>query len=285
MERRAAGMKKSAELFQDICRCYIGKQIPLASAALSYYLTMTFFPLVICLYTLLGKNYERALAILAFLEEFLSRDTIETISSFLHYVADNHSNAMFYAGMLLMLSSASAAVRSMQITIGRMQGGRRYGGILAILFSILFSVVFLLATYFAILVMFSSRDLLEVLNKGIPFLDISRSWHWIKYLILFGLLFLIQWAIFTVSRGKHMRYRTFPGALLSTVGMVAMSMVFARFIAVSARYSLVYGSLASMILLMYWLYLSCQIIYVGAAFNISLRDKKDSKEETNENSG
>ena len=51
-----------------------------------------------------------------------------------------------------------------------------------------------------------------------------------------------------------------------------MSLIFSGFIAVSTRYSLVYGSLASVILLMYWIYLICRVIYIGAALNVSLRD-------------
>ena len=49
-----------------------------------------------------------------------------------------------------------------------------------------------------------------------------------------------------------------------------MTLVFSNFIGVSTRYPLVYGSLASVILLMFWLFLICQIIYLGAALNIVL---------------
>ena len=71
-----------------------------------------------------------------------------------------------------------------------------------------------------------------------------------------------------------LRKSLLPGAVLATVGVVLMSTLFSRLIASSARYSLVYGSLASLILLMLWLYLICQAIFVGAALNIALRDRK-----------
>ena len=64
-----------------------------------------------------------------------------------------------------------------------------------------------------------------------------------------------------------------PGAAFATAGIVVMSFIFSKLIASSARYSLVYGSLASVILLMFWLYLICQAIFVGAALNIALRDR------------
>ena len=42
---------------------------------------------------------------------------------------------------------------------------------------------------------------------------------------------------------------------------------------------MVYGSIASIILLMLWLYFSCQIIYIGAALNIAIRNEKLAGEE------
>ena len=61
-------------------------------------------------------------------------------------------------------------------------------------------------------------------------------------------------------------------------GTVAMGL---QFIAVSTRYPLVYGSLASIILLMFWLFLCCQIIYTGEALNEAIfreRQMRENKE-------
>ena len=265
-------MKKLIFVVSDLIRYYNDRQIPLASAALSYYLTMTFFPLVICLYTLLGRNYDWAMEILEFAESFLRTDTVQTIRSFLSYVAGNYSTLMFYAGLTVLLTSASAGVRSMMVTIGRMQEQQRYYGLASFLFSLLFAVEFIVAVYFGILVMFTSRDLLNLLNEKIPFLDISRGWLLLKYIILGALLFLILFGIYSVSRPKGSRLAVWPGAILATLEMVAISLVFSSFIYASARYSLVYGSMASVILLMYWMYLECQNIYLGAAFNLAISD-------------
>ena len=266
-------------LIKRIVHYYNVKQIPLASAALCYYMMMTVFPLIICLYTLLGQNYDQAIRILEFMEGLLSADTLDTVRSFLAYVANNHSMAMAIAGLTVMLTSASAAVRSMQVTIGRMQGGLRYSGITGFLFSMLYSVVFLAATWFAILVMFSSRKILKLIREWLPLamIDVNWvdvNWHEIKYLLLALIMFLLLWGIYRFARKKGIRYYTWPGAIFATFGIVAMSLIFSGFIAVSARYSLVYGSLASVILLMYWIYLICQVIYIGAALNVSLRDLK-----------
>ncbi len=265
-------MSNLFEVLKKLISAYYDKGIPRAAAALSYYMTMTLFPLIICLYSLLGKNYTRVLEALELLSQFISSDITHVLHSFLDHIASSSSNAILVAGLMVLLTSASAGVRSLQITIGEMQGGMRYQGLAGLLFSLAFSVVFVAAIYFAILVIFTGRDFLQMLNGWLPFIDIRNSWQWIRVLLLAGILYVILWAVYTVSKRRTDRYRTSPGAVFAMMGIVVMSDVFSAFIAASARYPLVYGSLASMILLMFWLFLSCQIIYLGAALNLVVRD-------------
>lgn len=272
-------------LLKRVLFYYNYKQIPLAAAALCYYLIMTFFPMIICLYTLLGNNYGRALSILSFAENMLSADTVRTLRTFLNYVAANHSGAMFIAGITVLLLSASAGVRSIMATLGRMQGVPRFTPVKGILFSLLYATAFLVTIWFGILVMFTSRDLLREINRALPFIDISGSWLWVKYLLLGGMLFLVLWRIFRSSRAKRLSFPCWPGAIVGTLAMLAVSFLFSVFIAASARYSLVYGSLTSVILLMLWLFFSGQAMYIGAAFNFALRDLQISKKKPDSEPG
>ena len=56
-------------------------------------------------------------------------------------------------------------------------------------------------------------------------------------------------------------------ALLCATALVVVSAVFSWFIGLSSRYSLLYGSLASIIILLLWLYLCGTILLLGAIFN------------------
>jgi len=266
-------MKKLLRILAGILNYYNNYRIPRAAAALSYYLTMTFFPLIICLYSLLGKNYQQITQTLNFISQFISAKTADMLRSFLSYVALSHNSGMFYAGLLVFLTSAAAAERTLHGTIGEMQGKPHFQGLADLLFSFVFALVFVLAIYFSIVVLFTGRDILDLINGYLPFVDISVSWSWLRYLLLAGISFFLFWAIYAVAQAKKARYRSYPGALFTTVGIVVISVVFSNFISVSTRYPLVYGSLASVILLMFYLYLNCQIIYLGAAVNLALRDE------------
>ena len=106
-------------------------------------------------------------------------------------------------------------------------------------------------------------------------IDVKDSWWmWARFILLGGIALLLFWGMFGFTRPRNDRYLVLPGAVLATMGVVLTSTIFSRLIASSARYSLVYGSLASLILLMFWLYLICQAIFVGAALNIALRNRR-----------
>lgn len=273
-------LDKIVRFVKNFIRIYTDTQVTIASAALSYYFTMTFFPLIICLYTMLGNSYDQAMRIVQFLKSFASEEAIDLISDFLVYVASNNSPAMMVAGLAVLVTSASAASRSIQTTIGRMQGGVKFKAFMYFAFSILFSLVFLAAIYFAMLVMLTGRQFITTVNKLLPFIDISHSWNWMRFLVMGGIFFVLAWGVYETAKRNCDEYSTFPGTVVTTVALVAESLLFSVFIGRSAKYPLVYGSLASLILLMLWLYSCCLIIYVGAAVNIALRDTRQQTEST-----
>lgn len=271
-------LDKIVRFVKNFIRIYTDTQVTIASAALSYYFTMTFFPLIICLYTMLGNSYDQAMRIVQFLKSFASEEAIDLISDFLVYVASNNSPAMMVAGLAVLVTSASAASRSIQTTVGRMQGGVKFKAFMYFAFSILFSLVFLAAIYFAMLVMLTGRQFITTVNKLLPFIDISHSWNWMRFLVMGGIFFVLVWGVYETAKRNCDEYSTFPGTVVTTVALVAESLLFSVFIGRSAKYPLVYGSLASLILLMLWLYSCCLIIYVGAAVNIALRDTRQQTE-------
>ena len=55
-------------------------------------------------------------------------------------------------------------------------------------------------------------------------------------------------------------------SLVSALALVVASAIFSWFISLSSRLSLVYGSLVSLIILLLWLYLCGQILFIGIVF-------------------
>ena len=97
------------------------------------------------------------------------------------------------------------------------------------------------------------------------------------FVFLLGIIYLVY--RFAVPIEKP-RIRVGVGALVTAFALVAVSIFFSLFIDFSVKYSLVYGSLASVIVLMLWLYLCSNVILLGAVLNsvLARRRKKRGKE-------
>lgn len=253
---------------------YNDRQVPKAAAAMSYHLTMTFFPLIICLYALFGQNFSTAVRLLDSIRRFLTADAADMIENYLQYLSEGEGRTITVIAVTFLLSSSSAAIRALMNTVYDIQGARRFGVVSGYLMSFALAVGLLVVFYFAFVVLLTGDNFISYMQEKFPTLGRISDWTWARFLILGGIALTALWLTFTLLKPRGQRFRVLPGAALSTLAIVLMSYLFSAFIAASARYQLVYGSLATIILLMFWLYLTCQMIFLGECVNIALRNVK-----------
>ena len=112
---------------------------------------------------------------------------------------------------------------------------------------------------------------------------LKLRWLW-QFLLLFG-VFLLMYKF--VPKHK-VQFRTqVPGAVLSAIGWYGLSWAFSIYLDVFKNFSIIYGSLTSIMLLMIWVYWCMYFILIGAEVNALIeqtiiKDKKRKlkKEET-----
>ena len=61
--------------------------------------------------------------------------------------------------------------------------------------------------------------------------------------------------------------RIWPGAVFSLVMWLVLSFLFSYYVEKVARYSVIYGTLGAVIVLLLWLYLASVMLIMGAEFN------------------
>ena len=137
--------------------------------------------------------------------------------------------------------------------------------------SLVIAVLLLVTIYLSIVVLITGNwffSLIEDFFHLEHLLERFALWQWMKYLLLFGLVFLVILLLYRASLplGKP-RPPVVTGAFLASVALAAASILFSYFIGLSAKYSLVYGSLASVMILLVWLYLCGHILILGNVFN------------------
>jgi len=248
-----------------------------AAAGLAYFLVLSFFPLLLCLNFFVGLFRVDIQQLLTSLEQVLPGAALELARNYVSYVSENQTPALLLAGLSAIVLSASAGLRVLLDTMYEIYHHPRDTGLRRILVSVGFSLLFLLTVYLSVAVILTGDWFLRLLGRllprrllaGMEFAAFSAVWRWLRYLLLFCFVILAVTALYRIGipRKELSRGTLLTSALLVALALVGVSSLFSRFIALSSRYSLVYGSLASLIILLVWLYLCGNILLLGALFH------------------
>ena len=265
---------------REMAEIYFAKNVARSAAELAYFLILTFFPILICVNAFVGVLNLNPESILRGLEPFLPPSLLGVVSEYVNYITVNESGGLLAAGILMTLFFASGAVRSLMNIMDDIYERKGYGGIWQVVVSVVFSILLLIAIYASMVVVLTGNWFFHFIERHLPlrFWDVTWDWQWIRFFFLFGIVFVLVVLIYLMSAppGKP-RAPVFLGGLLASVALVAASAIFSLFIGMSSRYSLIYGSLASVIILLLWLYLCGNVLILGNVFNCVRYQRKKSK--------
>jgi membrane protein len=245
-----------------------------SAAALSYFLILTIFPLLLCLNHFIGRFHLNLEQILTALNQVLPSDALSILTDYLRYVSSSQSSGLFWAGLITIVISASAGLRTLLQTMDELYQVENGHPVGRFCFSILLSLLFLLTFYLSVVVIFTGDWFFGLLERNLPqrlmqlisLSALSPLWLWMRYLLLFCFVLLLVLVVYRAGAPRRLvgNRTIFFTALCTALIMVAASVLFSWFIGMSSRYALVYGSLASMIILLVWLYLCGNILLLGA---------------------
>ena len=263
---------------RDMVQTYGRLGVSRAAASLAYFLILTLFPLLVCVNFFIGLLELDPEAVFSALDPLLPRESLSIILEYLTYVSgipQSQSTPLLLASLFTILLSASAGLRTLLKTMDELYQVRHVSSLRRVAVSVILSLLFLLTIYLSIVVIFTGDWFFQVLEERlppplaelIPLRLLSQLWGWLRYLLLFFCVLLLVLAVYRMGtppplrREKRVLRLT---ALLSAGALVACSVLFSWFIGMSSRYSLVYGSLASLIILLVWLYFCGNILLLGA---------------------
>lgn len=261
---------------------YLRVGVPRSAAALSYFLVLTLFPLLVCVNYFIGLFHLDLENLLRSLDQILPAGALAVMKDYLGYVAGSQSPALLLASLVTILISASAGLRTLLATLDDLHGAQNVHAVLRVAVSVLLSALFLLTIYLSVVVIFTGEWFFWLLEEHLPLglaeriPPLSGLWQWMRYLLLFCFVLLL---VLMVYRAGTPRRAMGTGVLLmsstlAAAAIAAASVVFSWFIGMSSRYALVYGSLASLIILLVWLYLCGNILLLGAVVGRVIEDRR-----------
>ena len=262
--------KKPVRFALEMVELYFAKNISRSAAELAYFLILSFFPLLICInsfISLLPIDLDELLDAAA---PLLPHSIREILGEYAGYITSNQSAALLIAGIFMTVFFASAAFRALMNIMEEIYGRKGYRGLRQVIASILFSLLLLVTICLSLVVLLTggwlfraAEHLLRLDATALPW-----DWQWMRFLLLFLLVFLFVLLVYRVAAPRSKpQPPVLTGAFMAAVALAVSSILFSWFIDLSSRYSLVYGSLTSIIIMLLWLYLCGNILIIGNLFN------------------
>ena len=265
----------------DVVELYFVHRVSRSAAELAYFLLLTFFPILICISAFVSKLNLEMSALLEEASYVLPQEVLAIFQDYLHYIDTHQSDAMLVAGVFMSALFASAAVRGLMNIMHEIYGRATFQGLRQLIASLIFAVLLLITIYLSITVVVTGNWFFHMLSQLLRLENLvaqGSTWQWCKYLLLTALVFLFILLLYRFATPLDKpRPPVIPGSLVAAVALTAASMVFSYFMENSTKYSLVYGSLTSMIILLVWLYLCGNVLIVGSLINYVIYQRKRRK--------
>ena len=261
----------------DMIRRYYVHDVARDSAALTYYLLFAIFPLLIFVSTLLGILELDIASITAVLAPILPSDVVDIIRTYLEYVAANQSRQLLWFSLVFSIwfpmRSTGCLMHSLRKAFGRSAPENiLLGQLRTLLFTIW--MIFVIGLTLALVVV--GRRALYFLSGFLPLSETFISvWGYLRFIIL-GLVMAISLGIlYQLALGQRRPLReVLPGVGSSLAAWLLLSMAFSYYVENMARYAQLYGSIATIVVVLLWLYMSGQVLILGAELSASLIHRK-----------
>lgn len=248
------------------------------SVSIAYYVTLSLFPLLVIMATILPYFNLSPDAMLPYLDSVIPGPIVQVIMPTLRSILTVPNGGLLSVGVLAMVWSASKSMKYVQngvdsaygLTGSRLYITSRVASIVTFIVIILLVIAFMLASAFG-------RPLLESLLTFFGWdPGILRQFNIIKWSVTGGTMFLTFMIIYRITPNiKHRFQDVLAGSLLATVCLIALVQLYALYLSIASSSLTAYGVLSGIFVLMVWLRLLGYIILLGAVLNATLFEMRN----------
>ena len=288
----AVGYRFIREVLSVYRDCHLAR----GSAAVAYYLLLALFPMAVCVSVLL---YRHALMPSLWYEALHWLDRVfDAVGGTQTAAADGASPVLFFAALTLLLSASAGAFRCLYLSASdivdkcgiscfanKASADRsRISGVFGAVIGYLFAAVLFFAVCGAVFLLLLWEELTSLAAHHLGAGALTELLFASRYLVMLLLFFCLCLGLLRILPPNvhgacrvlagFSRPTVLPGAVFCTAGLSVSAAFFALFMRKSAKYSLVYGSLASVILFLMWLFVCAGVILIGVAVNAVRRQNR-----------
>jgi membrane protein len=267
-------MEKAAEinssLLKKLWHRIAEDDLPGLSAQLAYFFLLSLFPLLIFLFTLLPYLPIPHQDILGVIRGFAPGEAMDLIEKNLIEILQHRNGKLLSFGVIGTIWSASNGLSAIVAAFNKAYNVKESRSfIVSRLMAILLTIGMIIVIVVAIILPVFGRGIGLFLSSQFGFSEqFLMIWNALRWLISAVILFLIFTALYWIAPNVKLKCRSaFPGAGFSTIFWIVFSLALSYYVGNFGNYSIAYGSIGAIIVLMIWLYITAFVIILGGEIN------------------
>lgn len=247
------------------------------AAQIAFYFLLSVIPMLILLSQMLAFFSLSFDSLGALIEQYASLEVSEMIGDFVSYKPTGVMNVIFVLVSLWAASKAQFFLGKIaNYSISGEPAGRGYlreriraiQTIVLTLFTIVFSLIIIV--YGELIIKIVLDTLLELFNIKY---SVGGFWLLIRWPIALTLYFvMVTYNYYVLPTNKVKIREVLPGSVFAAVSILLVTSIYSYYTNSVANYSLLYGSLASLVAIMIWFYLLGWTLGLGVMLNKAWRE-------------
>ena len=267
MMEKSDKFKMVKEILNNIKEDHVSE----ASAQCAYYVILSFIPFVILLLTLIQYTNIEPQQLFDIISSIIPDNMKDIV---LGIVREVYSKSIGTVSISLIFTLFSADRALFALTkelhyIYNFADNKNKSWLHLKVFSIIQTIVFIIIVALGLVVMVFGKTIVSTVRERLGILKdytiVSEIITQIGILIIIFIIFLCIYKF--MSRHKVSLVKQIKGAIFASFALNVVSFVFSKYLEIFRGFSITYGSLTALMLIMMWTYTCFYIIFLGAEIN------------------
>ena len=266
----------------DVLRFFVkglvNGSVSIRSAAISFRLLVAVFPAIILLLSILPYTPLRAEDVIDMLRIFFPGETVVIFEQTFEDLLDKTQGTLMSITFVLTLIYASSSINAILIGFNASylienKGSTWYSSLMSI---VLMIVLVLMLGFAVLLIGFSGQAISWLYAEGLLPGEVVLWLNVVRWLLSLLLVYFSVSILYHFGNPDTDKWRTLtPGATMSTILIVIISIAFSWIITYLDSYNRLYGSIGTFLALLVWVNANSSVLLLGFEFNASVHKARN----------
>ncbi|BDC00571.1 TPA: YihY/virulence factor BrkB family protein [Clostridium perfringens] len=282
MEKKSKGFLRKTVIFLVMFIKKIGDDDIFAlGAQLAYYMVLSFIPFLMFLMTLVGFSHLNSDAVLNLLSNVMPTEAFNLIQSTVIEIVDREQTGLLWISIALAIWVSSSGFKAVIKGLNKAYGVKETRSYIKLkLISMVYTILLALIVI-ATLFLFVFGDVIgDFFMKVLEHPEfIYYIWNMLRYVVVILIMILFFMFLYNATPCVRLGWlEVIPGAVITTLGWISISYIFAYYVNNFSNYSRLYGSLGAVFMFMTWMFITSMILILGGEINAVLAEKNRLKD-------